>query len=316
LRAFLDDPPVTEAIDAVFGPGGPPSRRSCLSVPGSSERKLAGAAAGLGADEVVIDLEDAVTASAKEDARSATLAALAAWGGGVVSVRVNAARSAWCHLDVAALAGLTDEPVSIVVPKVESVGDLAFFDRLLDGVEVASGRRQPLRLQALIETAAGLERVSEIAGASRRLDALILGYADLAVSLGRAPGAAGDVETWRWAQEAVLVAARAHGLQAIDGPYLGVEVDEGFRTAAVRARDLGFDGKWAIHPAQVDLLNELFTPTVEEVERARAIVAALDRAERETGQGAVALDGEMLDEAVRLAALRVLARAPAEGAAG
>jgi citrate lyase subunit beta/citryl-CoA lyase len=286
-----------------------------LSVPGSSERKLAGAAAGLEADEIVIDLEDAVAASAKEDARKATVAALSAWGGGVVSVRVNAARSPWCHLDVAALAGLGDVPVSIVVPKVEDGGDLAFFDRLLDGAEAAGGRRRPLRLQALIETAAGLERVSEIAGASRRLDALILGYADLAASLGRAPGGAGDLETWRWAQEAVLVAARAHGLQAIDGPYLGVEVDEGFRAAAGRARDLGFDGKWAIHPAQVAALNELFTPTLREVDRARAIVAALDRAERETGQGAVALNGEMLDEAVRAAALRILARAHPPGAA-
>ena len=286
-----------------------------MSVPGSSERKLAGVAAGLEADEIVIDLEDAVAASAKEDARKATVAALSAWGGGVVSVRVNAARSPWCHLDVAALAGLGDVPVSIVVPKVEDGGDLAFFDRLLDGAEAAGGRRRPLRLQALIETAAGLERVSEIAGASRRLDALILGYADLAASLGRAPGGAGDLETWRWAQEAVLVAARAHGLQAIDGPYLGVEVDEGFRAAAGRARDLGFDGKWAIHPAQVAALNELFTPTLREVDRARAIVAALDRAERETGQGAVALNGEMLDEAVRAAALRILARAHPPGAA-
>jgi citrate lyase subunit beta / citryl-CoA lyase len=105
------------------------------------------------------------------------------------------------------------------------------------------------------------------------------------------------------------VAARAHGLQAIDGPHLGVDVDESFRAAAERARDLGFDGKWAIHPAQVALLNEWFTPSVEEVERALAIVAALDRAERETGQGAVALDGQMPDEAVRAAALRALARA-------
>jgi citrate lyase subunit beta/citryl-CoA lyase len=160
----------------------------------------------------------------------------------------------------------------------------------------------------LIETAAGLGRVYEIAGSSERVDALILGYADLAASLGRAQAVAGDPDTWRPAQEAILVAARAHGVQAIDGPYLGIPVDEGFRTAAVRARDLGFDGKWAIHPSQVPALNELFTPSAEEVERARAIIAALDRAEREAGQGAVALDGEMLDEAIRVAALRVLAR--------
>jgi citrate lyase subunit beta/citryl-CoA lyase len=287
-----------------------------LSVPGSSERKLAKVAAGTEADEIVIDLEDAVAVSAKEDARAATVSVLESWNGGVVSVRVNAARSPWCHLDVAALAALADLPVSIVVPKVEGAGDLAFFDRLLDGAEAAGGRRRPLRLQALIETAVGLERLSEIAGASQRLDALILGYADLAASLGRAPGTAGDVEVWRPAQEAVLVAARAHGLQAIDGPYLGVEVDDSFRAGAERARDLGFDGKWAIHPAQVEPLNELFTPTIEEIERAQAIVAALERAERESGQGAVALDGQMLDEAIRAAAMRVLARARVAGAAG
>jgi citrate lyase subunit beta / citryl-CoA lyase len=116
----------------------------------------------------------------------------------------------------------------------------------------------------------------------------------------------------------VLVAARAHGLQAIDGPYLGIAVDDAFTAAASRARDLGFDGKWAIHPSQVAALNELFTPSDEEITRARAVVEALDRAERESGQGAVALDGEMLDEAVRVAALRVLARAgaaPPEAAA-
>jgi citrate lyase subunit beta/citryl-CoA lyase len=297
-------------------PAALPARRSCLSVPGSSERKLAKAAAGMGADEIVIDLEDAVAASVKEAARAATVAALAGWSSGVVSVRVNAARSPWCHLDVAALVGLPDRPASIVVPKVEGAGDLAFFDRLLDGAEAASGRRAPVRLQALIETAAGLERIAEIAQSSPRLDALILGYADLAASLGRAPGAAHDLELWRPAQEAVLVAARAHGLQAIDGPYLGVAADEEFRAGAMRARDLGFDGKWAIHPAQVAPLTGLFTPTGEDVRRAQSIVAALDRAEHEHGQGAVTLDGQMLDEAVRAAALRTLARAPGTGAPG
>jgi citrate lyase subunit beta / citryl-CoA lyase len=103
----------------------------------------------------------------------------------------------------------------------------------------------------------------------------------------------------------VVVAARANGLQAIDGPYLGVEPDEPFQAAAARARDLGFDGKWVIHPSQIEAVNELFLPTEAELERARAVIAALDAA----GQGAVSLDGEMLDEAVRAAALRVLARA-------
>jgi citrate lyase subunit beta / citryl-CoA lyase len=281
-------------------------------VPASSERKLE-KAPGVGADEVVIDLEDAVAPAAKDEARAAAVASLAApaWDGATVSVRVNAPRSAWCHLDIAALASLPDRPASIVVPKVESAHDLAFVERLVDGVEAAAGRTRPVRVQALIETAAGLVNVAEIASASARLDALILGYADLAASLGRNRAAQADLDSWRPAQDAVLVAARAHGLQAIDGPHLGVAVDEAFTAAATRARDLGFDGKWAIHPSQVPTLNELFTPSAEEVQRAREVVEALKRAERDTGQGAVALDGEMLDEAVRAAALRVLARAGA-----
>lgn len=279
-------------------------------MPASSERKLE-KAAGLGADEVVVDLEDAVAPAAKDEARAAAVDALrqAAWGATTVSVRINAPRSAWCHLDIAALAGV-EQLAAIVVPKVESAADLAFVDRLLDGVEAAAGRERPLRVQALVETAAGLANVVEIAAGSARLDALILGYADLAASLGRV---AADLDSWRSAQDAVLVAARAHGLQAIDGPYLGIAVDDAFTAAATRARDLGFDGKWAIHPAQVAALNELFTPSAEEIARARGVVEALAGAQEQSGQGAVALDGEMLDEAVRVAALRVLARAGAAG---
>jgi citrate lyase subunit beta / citryl-CoA lyase len=264
----------------------------------------------LAADELVVDLEDAVAPSMKEAARASVVAALAseAWADLAVSVRVNAPRTPWCHLDIAALAAVPHQPVGIVVPKVESAGDLAFADRLLDGAEATAGRACPLRVQALIETAAGLSRVQEIADASARLDALILGYADLAVSLGRTVGGE-DLDGWRPAQEMVLLAARAHGLQAIDGPYLGVAVDAAFTDAVARARDLGFDGKWAIHPSQLPALNDAFTPTDEEVEEARHVIAALAQAEREGGAGAVALDGQMLDEAVRAAALRTLARA-------
>jgi citrate lyase subunit beta / citryl-CoA lyase len=279
-------------------------RRSCLSVPASSERMLAKAEV-LPPDEVVIDLEDAVAVAAKDEARAAAVDALSRWHGPGVAVGVNAPGTPWCHLDLAALGELAEQPASIVVPKVESAGDLEFVDRLLDGVEARSGRTRPLFVQALIETAAGLARVDEVAAASVRLDSLILGYADLDASL----GGARDLEAWLPAQHAVVVAARANGLQAIDGPYLGVEPDERFRAAAARARDLGFDGKWVIHPSQIESVNELFVPTEAELERARAVIAALEEAEREGGQGAVSLDGEMLDEAVRAAALRVLARA-------
>jgi citrate lyase subunit beta / citryl-CoA lyase len=121
--------------------------------------------------------------------------------------------------------------------------------------------------------------------------------------------------TWLSAQDAVLLAARTHGLQAIDGPYLGLEPDARFMASVHHVRDLGFDGKWAIHPSQLEALNVAFTPGVEEIERARAVLAALAQARREGGQGAVALDGEMIDEAVRVGALRILARAGADPAA-
>jgi citrate lyase subunit beta/citryl-CoA lyase len=291
----------------------PLRRRSCLSVPGSSAAMLAKASTR-GADEVVIDLEDAVALPAKDEARATVLEALRGpqWEGVQTSVRVNAPRTAWCHDDIVALASHPRRPDSIVVPKVESYGDLAFVDRLLDGVEAAAAiDRPPLRVQALIETAAGVTRLGEIAGGSSRLDALILGYADLSASLGRAAGASAPLDSWRSIQDALLVAARTHDVAAIDGPYLGIAVDDGFRAAGQRALEMGFDGKWAIHPAQVAALNALFTPSEAEVDHARAVIAALEQAEREGGRGAVALDGQMLDEAVRLAALRVLARAGA-----
>ena len=193
-----------------------------------------------------------------------------------------------------------------MLPKVEHPHDLAFADRLLAGAEAAAGRTTPVRLVALIETAAGLAAAAEIARASERLDGLVIGYADLAASLGRP--SAGAAETWRFAQESVLVAARAAGIQAIDGPYLGTRDDDAFRASAAHARALGYDGKWAIHPAQLDALRETFTPTEEEVADAREVLAALERAAAD-GAGAVAADGQMLDEALALSARRVLARA-------
>jgi citrate lyase subunit beta / citryl-CoA lyase len=287
----------------------PTRRRSVLSVPASDERKSAKALASV-ADEVVLDLEDAVVPGEKDAARELvcrTLLAQPERVAGRTAVRVNAPGSAWCHLDLQALAALPTAPVSVVVPKVESAADLAFVDRLLDGAEARSGRSAPLRVQALVESAAGLARVHEIAHASARLEALVLGYADLAASLGTVGDPATRPELWLPAQSAVLVAARSAGLAAVDGPHLGVEVDDGLRAAAARARDLGFDGKWAIHPRQLEHLNDVFTPDEEQLRSARAVLDALARG-RDAGAGAVALDGRMLDEAVAAAARRLLAR--------
>jgi citrate lyase subunit beta / citryl-CoA lyase len=291
-------------------PDQPPSRRSCLSLPGSSAKML-GKAPTLPADELIVDLEDAVVPAAKDEARALVVESLGApeFEGKQVSVRVNAPRSPWCHLDVAAIGASPGAARALVIPKVESAGDLAFVDRLLDGVEAAAGGGVGLRTQALIENAAGLANVGEIAASSPRLDSLIVGYADLKASLGRSGAGAADLDSWRAIQDAVLVAARANGLQAIDGPFLGVKVEPEFEAAVARARDLGFDGKWAIHPSQLEHLNAAFSPSAEEVEWARKVIATMEEAERDGGRGAVALDGEMLDEAVTAAARRILARA-------
>jgi citrate lyase subunit beta/citryl-CoA lyase len=280
-------------------------RRACLVVPAAPAAKLA-KGRSIDTDEVVLDLEDAVVPAAKDEARDAVVEALGGgWAAESVAVRVNAIGSPWCHRDLAALAAADRAELPIVLPKVEHPHDLAFADRLLDGAEAAAGRARPLRLLALIETAAGLQAIGEIARASARLDGLILGYADLAASLGRGPG---EPAGWRFAQDALLVAARAAGIAAIDGPYLGVRDDEGFRAQVAHARALGFDGKWAIHPAQLDALRDAFTPTDAEVEDARDTLAALERAAAE-GAGAVAAGDRMLDEALAVSARRVLARA-------
>ena len=256
-----------------------------------------------------MDLEDAVPAGAKDDARRAVAAALGGeWAAESVAVRVNAIGSPWCHLDLAALVASEREVLTAVLPKVEHADDLAFADRLLAGAEAAAGRATPIRVLALIETAAGLVAAAEIARASERLDGLVLGYADLAASLGR-PGA-GAPEHWLFAQERVLVAARAAGIQAIDGPHLATRDDDAFRAGVMHARTLGFDGKWAIHPVQLDTMREAFTPTDEEVTRARDVLDALDRAAA-GGAGAVAVGDRMLDEAFALSARNVLARAGA-----
>lgn len=283
-------------------------RRCCLSVPAAAD--LLEKAPRFRADELVLDLEDAVPPAAKDHARAAVIHALdsRAFAGRQVSVRVNPPGTPWCHADLIAVARLRGVS-SVVIPKVESAGDLAFVDRLLDGVEADADRDRPLSAQALVETSAALLRLPEIAGASCRLVSLILGYGDLAASLGRTAAGASDLDGWRPAQEAVLAAARTYALQAIDGPFLAIGVDDGFVRATRRAAEAGFDGKWALHPAQLPTLVDAFSPSAEDVAQARAVIDALERAKSEDGRGAVALDGRMLDEAIRRSAVRTLLRA-------
>jgi citrate lyase subunit beta/citryl-CoA lyase len=281
---------------------------ACLVAPGSSERMLA-KAREIDAGEIVIDLEDAVVPERKDEARELALAALAAGGftAPAVSVRVNAPGTPWAHLDLIALGSAERRPDSVVIPKVQSAGDLAFVARLLDGTERATGREHPLPVQALVETASGVRALDQIAAATPRLVAIIVGYADLAVSLGRSPQGAADLDRWIAVQDAVLASARAAGLRAVDGPYLAIDDRDGLRASANRGAELGFDAKWAIHPAQLEIIAGAFIPGDEEVARAEAVLAAL--ASASSAHGAISLNGEMLDEPVRLAALRTLARA-------
>ena len=264
------------------------------------------------ADELVIDLEDAVVPDGKEAARATVIAAIrdGSWGQRSVVVRVNPLATEWGRRDVEeVIAGAGGALGGLVVPKVESPAELEELDSLLDETEERAGR-EPVGLQALIETAAGLVRAAEIARASARLEALIIGFADLAASLGRSSGADYPGDRWHWVRETVLVAARSEGLQAIDGPHLDVRDLEGLAAEAGRARALGLDGKWALHPGQIEPINAAFSPAQAEVDRAGAIIDALAGSE---GRGAVSLDGEMIDEASRKLAAQVLARGQAAG---
>ena len=286
------------------------ARRACLAVPGHNERMHAKALAS-GADEVVLDLEDAVAPDAKVAARDVIAATLASPGaaGRTIAVRINARDTIWWEDDLAWVAqARTDAHLTVVVPKVESPDDLLAVDDAL----VHGRAPEDLGVQALLETPAGIAQARAIAGAHPRTVALIIGYADLATELGRR-GAQDDPRTWLAAQEAVLAAAREHGLQAIDGPHLKLGDAASLADATALARQLGFDGKWAIHPEQVPVLIRTFSPTPAEVQHARATLDALDAA-AVAGDAAVRVSGAMVDEAHRDGAVRVLATAPAPDA--
>ena len=245
-------------------------------------------AALLPADEVVVDLEDGVAADAKVEARTNLPAAGAE---GTLAVRINGLASPWWHDDLAAVAEL--RPDVVVVPKVESAGDVAAVAALLpDGVG----------LEVQIETARGLVEVERIAAAGHPLEALVFGPGDFAASLG-VPVLTIGAGSWEYALARIAVAARAYGLQAVDGPYADLNDLDGLRAAARSALALGFDGKWVVHPDQIGPVNEVFTPSQEEVERARQILAAAD--------GVVRLDGKMVDAASKRMAETLLARAGA-----
>jgi citrate lyase subunit beta / citryl-CoA lyase len=242
-------------------------------------------AAGLPADEVVVDLEDGVPPEAKGEARGRLGDARAA---GTLAVRINGLRSPWWRDDLAAVA--ERRPDVVVVPKVESVEDVLTVAGLLpDGVG----------LEVQIETAGGLVEVERIAAAGGPLEALVFGPGDFAASLG-IPVLTIGAGAFEYALARISVAAHAYGVQAVDGPYADLGDLDGLRRAAAVALGHGFDGKWAVHPDQIGPVNEAFTPTEAEIERARRIMAA--------GEGASRLDGDMVDVATKRLAAAVLAR--------
>ena len=258
----------------------PRRRRSCLTVPGDDERKLA-KAAGIDADEVVLDLEDAVAPGRKDAARELVARALRdlEWRAATVALRVNRGSEE----DLALVGEI--RPDVVVLPKVESPDELAGL---------------PVPAEAQIETALGLVECERIAAAPG-LEALVLGPGDLAASLGVPELTIGEGAHVEHALFRVAVAARAFGLAAIDGPYVALDDAAGLRRSALRSRGFDYDGKWCIHPSQVAVCDDIYAPTDEEVERARRIL----------GVGGVArLDGEMIDEATRRMAEAILARLP------
>ncbi len=287
------------------------ARRCCLSVPGSSAKMIAKARA-LAVDEVIIDLEDSVPPDHKDRARLTVIEALADgdWAAPTIGVRINATHTRWCHRDVIELIEGAGRLAALVVPKVQGAGDVEFVARLASMVEEECSAERPVGLELLIETATGLAHVHEAAAASDRVQALIVGYADLAASLGRPVAVAEDPDAihWRWVLETVLVAARALGVQAIDGPHFEIADLEGLRARAKLTRTLGYDGKWALHPTQIEPLEDVFSPTEEELDRASAILAELEGAATDRGRGAVLFEGAMIDEASRKQAAAMVAR--------
>jgi citrate lyase subunit beta/citryl-CoA lyase len=297
-------------------------RRSCLAVPGSSDKMLAKAAT-LPADEVFLDLEDAVAPLEKNDVtRQKVVDALRnqEWRAQTKVVRVNAVSTPWCFRDIAyVVEGAGAALDCIMLPKVETPGDVHFADRLLAQLEAELDLPERIGLEVQIESPLALVHVEAIAASSPRIETLIFGPGDFAASTGMPELTVGAVDgdyagdQWHYVLWRILIAARTFGLQAIDGPYAQIRDPDGFRKVARRSRTLGFDGKWALHPDQIELCNEIFSPSPEEFDRASRILSAYAEATDGSRLGAVMFEGEMIDEASRKMAEQVVARGVAAG---
>jgi citrate lyase subunit beta/citryl-CoA lyase len=297
-------------------------RRSCLSVPGSSEKMLQ-KAPGLAADMVFMDLEDAVAPLEKEAARAKVVDAVKNldWADKVLCVRVNAWDTKWTYGDVIEVVGNAGERLDeIMLPKVQNAAQVVAMDLLLTQVEINAGLpRGHIGIEAQIETAQGIINVEEICAASPRLETIILGPVDMSASM-EMPSLSGGLEIpeypgdyFHYVFVKILMAGRANGLQVIDGPYVKVRDPEGFREFCKRTQILGYDGKWALHPDQVTILNEMFSPTQEQFDKAWNVLDAYKEATEGDRKGAVMFGDEMIDEASRKVAIKLVAKGERAG---
>jgi malyl-CoA/(S)-citramalyl-CoA lyase len=298
--------------------------RSELAVPGSNVRMLE-KAPRLGADIVMLDLEDAVAPDDKEQARRNIVDALREqdWADCSVSVRINGLDTHYCYRDIVDVVEEAGESIdTILIPKVSRAGDVQLVGTLLDQIEEAMGIGKRIGIAVLIETAMGMVNVDEIAMACpERMEAMVFGVADYAASIQSHTASIGGVDEnysvptdgqkdererhwgdqWHYPLARIAVTCRAHGLRPIDGPFGDFTDPAGYISAARRAAVLGYEGKWAIHPSQIELANEVFTPDAGLIDRTHRIIAAMKEAAAE-GRGAVSLDGRLIDAAsIRMA---------------
>lgn len=295
------------------------ARRTVLAVPGSSERFIA-KSRDLGVDCLFLDLEDAVAPAAKIAARDTIVAALngGTWKAPTVTVRVNSWDTPWTTGDVMqVVSGGGAHIDALVLPKVTSAEQVVALDLVVSQVEASAGLEVGrIGFELQIEEALGLQHVDEIAAASARTETLVFGPGDYMASMGMRGLSVGSqivgyqADAFHYALTRILIAARANGLQALDGPYVSIRDLPGFKVSAAKAAALGYDGKWVVHPSQVEAGNEIFTPDAAQIERAERIVAAYAAAgERAAGAvGAIVVDDEMVDEAGYKVAQALLAK--------
>jgi malyl-CoA/(S)-citramalyl-CoA lyase len=293
-------------------PAAPARPNRCQLFGPGSRPALFGKMAASAADVVNLDLEDSVAPSDKPEARRNIIQAISDvdWGNKYLSVRINGLDTPFWYRDVVDLLEQSGDRLDqIMIPKVGCAADVYAVDALVTAVEAAKGRAKPVSLEVIIESAAGIAHVEEIAAASPRLQAMSLGAADFAASMGmQTTGIGGTQENyymvhkdakhwsdpWHWAQAAIVAACRTHGILPVDGPFGDFSDDQGFIAQARRSATLGMVGKWAIHPKQIALANEVFTPSAEAVAEAREILAAMEKA-KANGEGATVYKGRLVD---------------------